>query len=210
MMMRVTRQLGLPRLLPRPRPADWSIRHTSEARLGCRVCQIYEHDRMERTDNTPPEETVQNCMACMSWWHEACMSPADRATLPDMPIENVPVEDGVSPPGPWRCQACVKNDKYAAQRVAEVMRTENGQALLVMEYLGYRYLEARPTRNTWLEDKKAELRLSYKEHATERSTHDMLYCGGALLDAMRRSGQDLKALGLETKLVPRERGPGCT
>ena len=35
--------------------------------------------------------------------------------------------------------------------------------------------------------------------------HDMLYCGGALLDAMR-SGQALKALGLETKLAPRERG----
>jgi len=91
--------------LPRPRPADWSIRHTSEAR--CKVCLIYEHDRMERSDSTSPEETVQNCMACMSWWHEACMTPADRSTLPDMPIENV--EDGISPP--WRCQACVKNDK---------------------------------------------------------------------------------------------------
>ena len=185
------------RLLPRPRPADWSIRHTSEAR--CKVCQVYEHDRMERSDNTPPEETVQNCMACMSWWHEACMSPAERATLPDIPVENV--EDGVSPP--WRCQACVKNDKYAVQRVVDVVRAENGQVFLLMEYLGYQYLEARP--NTWLEDKKAELRLAYKEHATVRPNHDMLYCGGALLDAMR-SGQDLKALGLETKLVPREKG----
>ena len=44
---------------PRPRPADWSIRHTSEAR--CKVCLIYEHDRMERSDNTSPEETVQKC-----------------------------------------------------------------------------------------------------------------------------------------------------
>ena len=32
----------------------------------------------------------------------------------------------------------------------------------------------------------------------------MLYCGGALLEAMR-SGQSLRALGLETKLVPREK-----
>jgi hypothetical protein len=102
-------RLGI-RLLPRPQPADWSIRHTSEAR--CKVCQVYEHDRMDPTDDTPHGETVQNCMACMSWWHEACMSPADRATLPDMPVENV--EDGVAPP--WRCQACVKNDKYAVQR----------------------------------------------------------------------------------------------
>jgi hypothetical protein len=127
------------------------------------------------------------------------MSPAERATLPDIPAENV--EDGVSPP--WRCQACVKNDKYAVQRVVDVVRAENGQVFLLMEYLGYPYLEARP--NTWLEDKKAELRLAYKEHATVRPNHDMLYCGGALLDAMR-SGQDLKALGLETKLVPREKG----
>ena len=103
------------RLLPRPRPADWSIRHTSEAK--CKVCRIFENDRMDRTDNTPPGETVQNCMACMSWWHEACMSPADRATLPDMPIENV--EDGAAPP--WRCQDCVKKDKYAVQRVVDVM-----------------------------------------------------------------------------------------
>jgi len=127
------------------------------------------------------------------------MTPADRSTLPDMPIENV--EDGISPP--WRCQACVKNDKYAVQRVVEVMRAENGQVFLLMEYLGYRFLEARP--NTWLEDKKGELSLAYKDHATERSNRDMLYCGGALLDAMR-SGRDLKELGLETKLVPRERG----
>ena len=127
------------------------------------------------------------------------MTPEDRSTLPDMPIENV--EDGVAPP--WRCQACVKNDKYAVQRVVEVMRAENGQVFLLVEYLGYRFLEGRP--NTWLEDKKGELSLAYKDHATERSTHDMLYCGGALLDAMR-SGQDLKALGLETKLVTRKRG----
>ncbi len=60
---------------------------------GCKVCQVYEHDRMDPTDVTPPGEAVQSCMACMSWWHEACMSPADRATLPDMPVENV--EDGV-------------------------------------------------------------------------------------------------------------------
>jgi hypothetical protein len=34
----------------------------------------------------------------------------------------------------------------------------------------------------------------------------MLYCGGALLDAMRSGHwQSLKALGLENKLVPREK-----
>ena len=126
------------------------------------------------------------------------MSPADRATLPDMPVANV--EDGVAPP--WRCQACVQNDKYAVQRVVDVMRAENGQIYLLMEYLGYQYLEARP--ESWLEDKKGELKLAFKAHATVRPHKDMLYCGGALLEAMR-SGQSLKALGLDTKLVPREK-----
>ena len=115
------------------------------------------------------------------------MSPADRATLPDMPVENV--EDGVAPP--WRCQACVQNDKYAVV-VVDVMRAENGQIYLLMEYLGYQYLEARP--ESWLEDKKGELRLAFRAHATVRRHKDMLYCGGALLEAMR-SGQSLKALG---------------
>ncbi len=65
------------------------------------------------------------------------------------------------------------------------------------------YLEARP--ESWLEDKKGELRLAYKAHASTVRLHKgMLYCGGALLEAMR-SGQSLKALGLESKLVPRER-----
>ena len=36
-------RLGL-RDLSWPAPADWSIRHTSEAK--CKVCQIYEHDLM--------------------------------------------------------------------------------------------------------------------------------------------------------------------
>jgi hypothetical protein len=99
-----------------------------------------------------------------------------------MPVENV--EDGVAPP--WRCQACVRNDKYAVQRVVDVMRAENGQVYLLMEYLGYQYLEARP--ESWLEDKKGELKLAFKAHATVRPHKDMLYCGGALLEAMR-SGQ---------------------
>ncbi len=99
------------------------------------------------------------------------MSPADRATLPDMPVENV--EDGVAPP--WRCHACVKNDKYAVQRVVDVMRAENGQFYLLIEYLGYRYLEARP--ESWLEDKKGELRLAYKAHVTVRLHKGMLFFG---------------------------------
>ena len=54
-----------------------------------------------------------------------------------------------------------------------------------MYYLGYQYLEARPELESWLEDKKGELRLAFKAHATVRPHKDMLYCGGALLEAMR-------------------------
>ena len=72
------------------------------------------------------------------------MSPADRATLPDMPIENV--EDGVAPP--WRCKDCVKTTKYAVQRILEVLRDEEGRFYFVLEYLGYRLWEVRLTKQT--------------------------------------------------------------
>ena len=66
------------------------------------------------------------------------MHDARGSVIPDMPIENV--EDGVAPPR--RCQACVQNDtyavndKYAVQRVVDVMRVENAQVFLLVEYLG--------------------------------------------------------------------------
>ena len=59
------------------------------------------------------------------------------------------------------------------------------------------YLEARP--ESWLEDKKGELRLAYKEHATARPNQNMLYCAGALFDAI--PWRDWDCLG-QTK-VPR-------
>ncbi len=52
------------------------------------------------------------------------------------------------------------------------MRAESGQIYLLTEYLGYQYLEARP--ESWLEDKKGELRLAYKAHATVRPHKGML------------------------------------
>jgi hypothetical protein len=121
--------------LTRPDPADWSIRHTSEAR--CKICHIYEHDLMEVSEGVTLGETVHNCMSCNSWWHESCMSDTDRQTLPLAPVENI--EDGVAPP--WRCQECVKKNQYAVQRILEVVRGEGGTFYLLLEYLGYRYLE---------------------------------------------------------------------
>ena len=61
------------------------------------------------------------------------------------------------------------NDQYAAQPpqpqrvVLDAMRGENGQiGVLLMEYLGCPYLEARP--ESWLEDKKSELKLLAHRH----------------------------------------------
>jgi hypothetical protein len=119
------------------------------------------------------------------------MSPAcltDRQTLPATPIANV--EDGVAPP--WRCQECVK-DQYAVQRVLEVVRGEDGKFHLLLEYLGYRYLEVR--LECRLVDKNSELKRAYTEHADTRSSLSMLYCAGAILDAMWH-GRSLKELGL--------------
>ena len=115
-------------------------------------------------------EAVHNCMSCNGWWHESCMSDTDRRTLPPTPIANV--EDGGTPP--WRCQECVKKDQYAVQRVLEVVRGEDGTFYLLLEYLGYRYLEVR--LESWLVDKNSELKRAYRENANTRSSLSLLYC----------------------------------
>ena len=126
------------------------------------------------------------------------MSPADRATLPDMPVANV--EDGVAPP--WRCQACVQNDKYAVQRVVDVMRAENGQIYLLMEYLGYQYLEARP--ESWPEDKKGELRLAFKRMLLFDRTRTCFTAGGL---SSRPCG---RAHRLDTPCIAPQKCAGCS
>jgi hypothetical protein len=80
------------------------------------------------------------------------MSATDRQTLPPVLITNV--EDGAAPP--WRCQECVKKDQYAVQRILEVVRGEDGNLYLLLEYLGYRYLEVR--LESRLVDRNSELR----------------------------------------------------
>ena len=49
-------------------------------------------------------------------------------------------------------------------------------------------------------DKNAELRRAYREHANTRSSLSMLYCAGAILEAMWHE-QSLKELGMDIKLV---------
>ena len=86
----------------------------------------------------------------------------------------------------------------AVQRVLEVIRGEDGTFYLLLEYLGYRYLEVR--LESCLVDRNSELKRAYREHANRRSSLSLLYCAGAILDAMWH-GQSLQELGLETKLV---------
>ena len=63
------------------------------------------------------------------------------------------------------------------------------------------YLEARP--ESWLEDKKGEFRLAYKEHDTARPNQNMLYCAGALFDAMHVHMQPWRDWDCWTTKVPR-------
>jgi hypothetical protein len=103
---------------------------------------------------------------------------------------------------PWRCKACIKDTKYAVQRILEVLRDEEGRFYFVLEYLGYRLWEVRLT--TLVEDKKAELKLAYKEHALTRTTQSLLYCALAILDAAAQD-KPFKDLGLLTKIIHPER-----
>jgi hypothetical protein len=153
---------------------------------------------MDSNEGEEVELRVYNCLACMGWWHYTCLTEEDRQSLPTDLIENV--EDGVAPP--WRCKDCVKATKYAVQRILEVLRDEEGRFYFVLDYLGYRLWEVRLT--TLVEDKKAELRLAYKEHALTRTTQSLLYCASAILDAAAQD-EPFKDLGLLTKLIHPER-----
>jgi hypothetical protein len=117
-----------------PAPADWSLRASSEAK--CKVCGIYEHDRMDLNEGVDVELRVYNCIACMGWWHFTCLTEEDRQSLPSDLIQVENVEDGVAPP--WRCKDCVKSTNFAVQRILEVLRDEEGRFYFVLEYLGYR------------------------------------------------------------------------
>ena len=143
---------------------------------------MFEQDRMDSNEGEEVELRVYNCLACMGWWHYTCLTEEDRQSLPTDLIENV--EDGVAPP--WRCKDCVKTTKYAVQRILEVLRDEEGRFYFVLDYLGYRLWEVRLT--TLVEDKKAELRLAYKEHALTRTTQSLLYCASVPNSGRSSSG----------------------
>ena len=48
-------------------------------------------------------------------------------------------------------------------------------------------------------DRTSELKRAYREHANTRPSLSMLYCAGAILNAMWH-GQSLKDLGMDTNL----------
>jgi len=76
-------------------------------------------------------------MSCSSWWHRECLPRREALSLPEVAIEDV--EDGKEPP--WRCRCCIKDDKYAINRVLDLVRNDKGKFCLIMEYLGYPYYE---------------------------------------------------------------------
>jgi hypothetical protein len=88
-------QLALHRLSV-PAPADWSLRASSET--VCKVCGMFEHDRIDLDEGDQVEFRVYGCIFCNGWWHAASLSLSeqDRQSLP---TELVPtVEDGAAPP----------------------------------------------------------------------------------------------------------------
>ena len=109
------------------------------------------------------------------------------------------VEDGAARRGDARNVSRKTNARFSGYWRSTV-RGEDGTLYLLLECLGYRYLEIR--LESWLVDKNSELKRAYREHANTRSSLSMLYCAGAILDATSSwQGQSLKELGLETKLV---------
>jgi hypothetical protein len=100
-------------------------------------------------------------------------------------------------PGQARLSPHVAPDRHttALQRVLGVVRGEGGKFYLLLEYLGYRYLEFK--LESLLVDENSELKRAYREHANTRSSLSimMLYCAGAILEA-RWHEQSLRDLGM--------------
>jgi hypothetical protein len=61
-------------------------------------------------------------------------------------------------------------------------------------------MEVEEGERSRLVDKNSELKRAYREHANIRSSLSMLYCAGAILEAMWHE-QSLKDLGMDVKLV---------
>lgn len=101
---------------------------------------------------------------------------------------------------PWRCKDCVK----ATNAVQRISGGPAGRGVLLLCALSTLDIGFGGPADDVLVDKKAELRLAYKDHALARTSQSSLYCAAAILDAAAQD-QPFKDLGLLTKLIHPER-----
>ena len=116
-------------------------------------------------------------MSCSSWWHRECLTGREALSLPEAAIEDV--EDGKEPP--WRCECCVKDHKYAINRVLDLVRNDKGKFCLIMEYLGYPYYEV--SLPTEVDEVHQEHVTAYREHLEQRTSQSLLHAVGTLIAA---------------------------
>jgi hypothetical protein len=67
------------------------------------------------------------------------MSDIDRALA--LLTGEVFSDDRLADQPPDRCQKCIATRQHAVNRILEVVRTEDGQFVLLYDYLGYEYRE---------------------------------------------------------------------
>jgi hypothetical protein len=162
--------------------SSWSIRQRRKLQARCKICQIYEHDRIEMAElqRAKAQTWGKQCTIVCQWavtdggQHESCLPvPANvRESLPKTirVIENVDsrVQAVWHHHGDVSCQECVKklsqlqfgkitgSTRFSAcQRWygGEDGAGPTGRFYLLFEFLGYRYLEVRLESCQWLFEK---------------------------------------------------------
>ena len=72
--------------LPMPAPADYTLRHHTEA--TCRICKCNDEDKRLDDDGREVGTLVLwSCMSCSSWWHRECLTRREAPSLPEAAIE---------------------------------------------------------------------------------------------------------------------------
>ncbi len=104
----------------------------------------------------------------------------------------------MAPPGRCQDSECVIKDQYAVQRVLEVVGGEEGKFYLLLEYLGYRYLEARLDSESRLVDRNSDLKRAENmqcdhtipsQHALLRRSHPRCHVAWSIFEGTRSGSQ---------------------
>jgi hypothetical protein len=179
--------------LSMPAAADYTLRHHTEA--TCRICKCNDEDKRLDDDGREVGTLVLwNCMSCSSWWHRECLTGREALSLPEESIDDV--EDGTEPP--WRCEGCVGANKYAINRVLDLVRNDKGQFCLILEYLGYPYYEVS------IPEEVAEVHeehvTAYRAHLEQRTSRSLLHAVGTLI-AATVNGHPLHELRMHVSML---------